>query len=114
MPHENASVSAQVLCRPRNHAPVSSIIQSHAGRVRLVCLVVICVRQNDRGLLRASAITQGWNRRRNESTPEADAGEEHSPTVPAGTQQATIQSRVRRPTADLPADAAADLNKFSV
>ena len=76
-------------------------IAGAVGRVRLVCLVVICVIQNDRGLLRASAVTRGWNRCGNVSTPEDDPGEEHSPTAPAGTQQATIQSRVRRPTADL-------------
>ena len=44
-------------------------IQSHTGRV-YVCLAVTChlhVWQNDRDLLRATAVTRGWNGYRNKS-----------------------------------------------
>ena len=51
------------------------------------CLAVIChlhFWQNYRGLLRATAVTQGWNGYRNESAQKADPGEENSPAAPAG------------------------------
>ena len=37
-------------------------------------------------LLRASAVTRGWNRCGNESTQEIDPGEENSATAHAGTR----------------------------
>ena len=40
--------------------------------------------QNDRDLLRATAITRGWNGYRNNSQ-KVDPGEENSPAAPAGT-----------------------------
>ena len=40
--------------------------------------------QNDRGLLRATAVTWGWNGCRNESAQKVDPGKENSPTAPAG------------------------------
>ena len=92
----------QVLCTPRNHAPVYSVIRSHVGRVSLVCLVVICVWQNDRDLLRASAVTRGWNRCGNESTQEVDPGEETLEPLFPGLEPASFRLGVRRPTADLP------------
>ena len=53
-----------------------------------VCLVVTChlhFRQNDRDLLRATAVTRGWNGYRNkESAQKVDPGEENSPAAPAG------------------------------
>ena len=62
VPHETAAVSAQFLCTPYNHAPCH-FMQSHIRKV-YACLAVtwhmhLC--QNDRGLLRATAITRGWN-----------------------------------------------------
>ena len=51
------------------------------------CLAVTCQLhfwQNDLGLLRATAVTRGWNGYRNESAQKADPGEENSPAAPAG------------------------------
>ena len=60
-PHETAAVSAQVLCTPYNHAPCH-FMQSHIRRV-YACLAVTChlhFWQNDRDLLRATAVTRGY------------------------------------------------------
>ena len=60
--HETAAVSAQVLCTPYNHAPCH-FMQSHIRKV-YACLAVTChlhFWQNDRDLLRATAVTRGWN-----------------------------------------------------
>ena len=68
VPHETAAVSAQVLCTPYNHAP-SHFMQSHIRKV-YTCLAVAChlhFWQNDRDLLRATAVTRGWNGYRNKS-----------------------------------------------
>ena len=40
--------------------------------------------QNDRDLLRAAAVTRGWNEYRNKSAQKVDPGEENSPAAPAG------------------------------
>ena len=66
--HETAAVSVQVLCTPYNHAPCH-IMQSHMRKV-YACLAVTChlhFWQNDRDLLRATAVTRGWNGYRNKS-----------------------------------------------
>ena len=66
--HETAAVSAQVLCTPYNHAPCH-FMQSHIRKV-YACLTVTChlhFWQNDRDLLRATAVTRGWNGYRNKS-----------------------------------------------
>ena len=66
--HETAAVSAQVLCTPYNHAPCH-FMQSHIRKV-YVCLAVTCYLhfwQNDWDLLRATAVTLGWNRYQNKS-----------------------------------------------
>ena len=66
MPRETAAVSAHVSCTPYNHACTSlhcHFIRSHTRSVR-VCLAVTCLLhfwQNDRDLLRATAVTRGWN-----------------------------------------------------
>ena len=60
VPHETAAVSAQVLCTPYNHAPCY-FMQSHIRKV-YACLAVTChlhFWQNDRELLRATAVTRG-------------------------------------------------------
>ena len=52
--------------QPYNHAPCH-FMQSHIRKV-YACLAVIChlhFWQNDRDLLRATAVTRGWNRYRN-------------------------------------------------
>ena len=68
VPQENAAVSAQVLCTPYNHASCH-FMQSHIRKV-YGCLAVTCQLhfwQNDRDLLRATAVTQGWDEYRNKS-----------------------------------------------
>ena len=68
VPHETAAVSAQVLCTPYNHAPCY-FMQSHIRKV-YACLAVTChlhFWQNDRDLLRATAVTRGRNGYRNKS-----------------------------------------------
>ena len=54
------------------------------------CLVVTChlhFCQNDRDLLRATAVSRGWNGYRNKSQhKKLDPGEEHSPAAPSGTR----------------------------
>ena len=68
--------SRRVLCTPYNHAPCH-FTQSHIRKV-YACLAVTChlhFWRNDRGILRATAVTQGWNGHRNKSqhrklTPE--------------------------------------------
>ena len=60
VPHKTAAISAQVLCTPYNHAPCH-FMQSHIRKV-YACLAVTChlhFWQNDRDLLRATAVTQG-------------------------------------------------------
>ena len=50
------------------------------------CLAVTChlhFWQNDRDLLRDTAVTRGWNGYRNESAQKVDHGEENSPAAPA-------------------------------
>ena len=52
-------------------------MRSHIRRVP-ACLAVTChlhCRQNDRGLLCATAVTRGWNGYRNESVQKVDPGE---------------------------------------
>ena len=51
------------------------------------CLAVTCHRhfgQNDRDLLRATAVTWGWNGYQNESAQKVDPGEEISPAFLQG------------------------------
>ena len=62
VPHETAAISAQVLCTPYNHAPCH-FMQSHICKLH-ACLAVTChlhFRQNDRDLLRATALPRGCN-----------------------------------------------------
>ena len=97
----NAAVSAQVLCTPFNHAPwlQCHFIQSHIGRV-YVCLGVTCrlhFWQNDRDLLRATAVTRGWSWDRNKSQYRKLTLEKNIllPLLP-GLEPGTFRSRVRR------------------
>ena len=62
VPHETAAISAQVLCTPYNHA-LCHFMHSHIRKV-YACLAVTChlhFWQNDPDLLRATAVTRGWN-----------------------------------------------------
>ena len=85
VPLETDAVLAQVLCTSYNHA-LCHFMQSHIRKV-YACLDVtshlyFCL--NDRGLLRATAVSRGWNGYRNKSAQKADTGEENSPATPAG------------------------------
>ena len=98
VPHETAAVSAQVLCTPYNYAPCH-FMQSHIHKV-YACLAVTChlhCWQNDRGLLRATAVTRGWNGYRNKSQHRKLTLEKKIlPPLKQGFEPATFQSRVRR------------------
>ena len=64
--HMKLLPSRHILCTPDNHAPCH-FMQSHVHKV-YACLAVTChlrFWQNDRNLLRATAVTQGWNRYQN-------------------------------------------------
>ena len=74
-------------------------IQSHIGRV-YVCLAATChmhIWQNDRDLLRATAVTQGWNGYRNKSQHRKLTLEKKIlPPLLPGLEPGTFRSRVRR------------------
>ena len=90
--------SRRVLCTPYNHAPYH-FMQSHIREVH-ACLAVTChlhFWQSDRGLLRATAVTRGWNGYRNRSQHRKSTLENKiPPPLPQGFEPATFQSRVRR------------------
>ena len=98
VPHETAAVSAQVPCTPYNHAPCH-FMQSHIHEV-YACLAVTChlhCWQNDRDLLRATAVTRGWNGYRNKSQHRKSTPEKKVlPPLQLGFELATFQSRVWR------------------
>ena len=73
--------SRRVLCTPYNHAPCH-FMQSQIRKVYACCNLPPA--QNDRGLVRATAVTRTWNRyRRNKSQHRTlTPGEENSPTAP--------------------------------
>ena len=98
VPHETAAVSTQVLCTPYNHA-TCHFIQSHIRKV-YACLAVTChlhFWQNDRDLLRATAVAREWNGYRNKSQHRKSTLEKKI-LLPLlqGFEPATFQSRVRR------------------
>ena len=64
-----------------------------------MCLGVTChlhFWQNDRGLLRATAVTRGRNGHRIESAQKINSGEENFPPLLSGFELAIFRSRVRR------------------
>ena len=99
MPHKTAAVSTLVLCIPYNHSP-RHFMQSHIRKVR-ACLAVTChlhVWQNGRDILRATAVTRGWNGYWNNSRQhrKLTTGNKILPPLLDGLEPATFQSRVRR------------------
>ena len=97
VPHETAAISAQFLCTLYNHAPCH-FTQSHIRKV-YACLAVTChlhFWQNDRDLVRATAVTRGWNGYRNKSQHRKSTLEKILPPLLQGFEPATFQSRVRR------------------
>ena len=94
---ETAAVSAQVLCTPYNHAPCH-FMQSHIRKV-YACLAVtrhLHFWQNDQDLLRATAVTRGWNGYRNKRHRKSTPEKKILPPLQQGFEPATFQSRVRR------------------
>ena len=89
--HKKLLPSRRVLCTPYNHAPCY-FMQSHIRKV-YACLAVTChlhFWHNDRDLLRATAITRGWNGYRNKSqhrklTPEKKILPPLAPAAPLTT-----------------------------
>ena len=98
VPHETAAISAQALCTAYNHAPCH-FMQSHIRKV-YACLAVTChlhFWQNDQDLLRATAVTRGWNGYRNKSQHRKSTLEKKIlPPLLQGFEPGTFQSRVRR------------------
>ena len=95
--HMNLLPSRRVQCTPYNHAPCH-FMQSLIHKV-YACLAVTChlhFWQNDRDLLRATAVTRGWNGYRNRSQNRKLTLEKKIlPPLPQGFKPATFQSRVR-------------------
>ena len=98
VPRETAAVSAQVLCTPYHHAPCH-FMQSHIHKV-YACLAVtwhLHFWQNDRDLLHATLVTQGWNRHWNKSQHrKLTLEKKFLPPLLQGLEPATFRSRVRR------------------
>ena len=90
--------SRRVLCTPYNHAPCH-FMQSHIRKVH-ACLAATChlhFWQNDRGLLRATAVTRRWNGYRNKSQHRKLTLEKKIlPPLLQGFEPATFRPRVRR------------------
>ena len=98
VPHETAAISARSVytiqpCTMSLHA------ESHIHKV-YACLAVTChlhFWRNDRGLLRATAVTRGWNRYRNKSQHRKLTLEKKIlPPLLQRFEPATFRSRVRR------------------
>ena len=98
VPHKTAAVSAQVLCTPYSHV-LCHFMQSHICKV-YASLAVTChlhFWQNDRDLLRATAVTWGWNGYRNKSQHRKSTLEKKIlPPLLQAFEPATFHSRVRR------------------
>ena len=90
--------SRRVLCTPYNHAPCH-FMQSHICKV-YACFAVTChlhFWQHDQGLLRATAVTRGWNGYRNKSQHRKLTLEKQILLLLLqGFKPVTFRSRVRR------------------
>ena len=86
VPRETSAVSVHVMCTP--HGLQCHFMQSHIHRVH-ACSAICHQRfwQNDRDLLRATAVTRGWNGYRNQGQHrKLTLKKKNSPAAPAGTQ----------------------------
>ena len=96
--HMKLLPSRRVLCTPYNHAPCH-FMQGHIRKVH-ACLAVTChlhFWQNDRDLLRATAVTRGWNGYRNKRQHRKLTLEKTIlPPLLQEFEPATLQSRIRR------------------
>ena len=100
VPRQTAAVSAHVLCTSYNRAPAYSVTSFGATYRVHVCLAVTChllFRRNDRGLLRATAVTRGWSGYRNKSQHrKLTLQKKILPPLLRGLEPATFRSRIRR------------------
>ena len=96
--HMKLLPSRRVLCTQYNHAPCH-IMPSHIRKVH-ACLDRtghLHFWQNDRDLLRATAVTRGWNGYRNKSQHrKLTMKKKILPPLLRGFEPATFRSRVRR------------------
>ena len=96
--HMKLLPSRCVLCTPYNHAPCH-FMQSHIHKV-YACLAVtshLHFWQNDRGLLRATAVTQRWNGYQNKGQHrKLTLDKKILPLLLQGFEPATFRSWVRR------------------
>ena len=96
--HMKLLPSQRILCTPYNHASCH-FMQSHIRKVH-ACLAVTCYLhfwQNDWDLLRATAVTWGWNGYQNKSQHRKLTLEKKIlPPLLQGFKLTTFQSRVRR------------------
>ena len=95
--HKKLLPSRRVLCTQHNHVP-SHFMQSHIRKVYAYLAVTCHLRfwQNDRGHLRATAVTRGWNGYRNKSQHRKLTLEKKIiPLLQQGFEPATFRSRVQ-------------------
>ena len=101
--HIKLQPSRPFLCTTYNHAPYH-FMQSHIRKVHawLAATYHLHFWQNDRDLLRATAVTPGWNGYRNKSQYRKLILEKKIlPPLLQGFEPATFQSRVRRSNHEL-------------
>ena len=96
---EAAAVSVHVLCTPYNQTPVYGVTLCKAT-LQDACVFSCNCRlhfwQNDRDLLRATAVTRGWNGYRNKSQHRKVTLEKNIlPPLLPGLEPETFRSRVR-------------------
>ena len=99
VPRETAAVSARSVSIMQPCTMSHHFMQIHIRRVH-ACLAVTChlhFWQNDRGLLRATAVTRGWNEYRNKSRHrKLNLEKKVLPPLLPGLEPETFPSRVRR------------------
>ena len=107
MPRETATVSAHVLCTPCNHALVYRVTlfeATYVGACVFCCILPLALqsdRFSGRNLLRATAVTLGWNGYRNKNQHRKLTLEKKIlPPILPGRETETFRSRVRRSTVE--------------
>ena len=99
VPHETAAASASSVYITQSCTMSRHFMESHIRKMN-ACLAVTCylhVWQNDRDLLRATAVKWGWNEYRNKSQHRKLALENTIlPPLLPGLEPATFESRIRR------------------
>ena len=77
-----------------HHTTMHHVTSCKATYVAVTCHLHIW--QHDRGLLRAIAVTRGWNGYRNKSTESGPWRRKFAPPLLQGFEPATFRSRIRR------------------